>query len=241
MRLLQVTDCHLASDPDADYRGESAQRNLDRLTVAVSAFAPDRLVLTGDLSEDASPASYERIVDWASGFACPVAWIPGNHDDRARMQAPFDAAGWDAGPVVEAGGWQLLLLDSAWVDEPAGRLTPDRLEPLTRLDATRPAGVFVHHQPVPVGATWIDKVPLEEPDGFWKAVEDAKGVRFVAFGHVHQRFRGQHLGIECLAAPSSAANSLPGMPRFTPGEAAPMARWFVLGDRGCWTSGLIGA
>ncbi|MBY6204036.1 metallophosphoesterase [Halomonas denitrificans] len=240
MRVLQVTDCHLAADPGADYRGQSAERNLHRLSAAVEAFEPDRLVLTGDLSEDASPASYERIVDWASGFGCPVAWLPGNHDDRSRMQDPFDAAGWDAGPVIEAGDWQLVLLDSAWVDEPAGRLTPERLEPLKRLDGMRPVGIFVHHQPVPVGAAWIDKVPLVEPDAFWNATEAAGGVRFVAFGHVHQRFRGRHRGIACLAAPSAAANSLAGMPRFTPGEAAPMARWFVLEDGGRWSSGLIG-
>lgn len=245
LRLLQVSDCHLAADPDAPYRGQSAERNLHALTPAVEAFRPDRLVLTGDLSEDASPESYARLADWAGRFGCPVAWIPGNHDDRSVMRTPFDAAGFEAGPVLElgtgAGDWQLVLLDSAWVDEPAGRLTPERLAPLDRVHPERPTGIFVHHQPVAVGAAWIDKVPLREPEALWNRVGAVPGVRFVAFGHVHQRFRARYRGVRCLAGPSTAANSLPATERFTPGEVTPMARWFVLESGGGWKSGLLEA
>ena len=242
-RVLQVTDCHLAADPEARYRDQSADRNLHALTPAVRAFAPDWLVLTGDLSEDASPESYARIVDWAGQFDCRVAWLPGNHDDRSVMAAPFAAAGFEAGPVLEpavAGeGWQLVLLDSAWVDEPAGRLTAERLAPLALVDPDRPLGVFVHHQPLPVGAAWIDKVPLREPETLWRALDTAGGAEFVAFGHVHQRFRARYRGTRCLAAPSTAANSLPGTPRFTAGEVTPMARGFELYADGGWKSGLL--
>ena len=240
VRLLQVSDCHLAADPEARYREQSADRNLAALSAVVDRFAPDWLVLTGDLSEDASPDSYVRIIDWAGRFACRVAWLPGNHDDRAVMAPLFSAAGFEAGPVLEpGGGWQLVLLDSAWVDEPAGRLTPERLAPLAEVDPDRPLGVFVHHQPLPVGAAWIDKVPLREPLRFWAAVGAAGGADFVAFGHVHQRFRARYRGTRCLAAPSSAANSLPGTPRFTAGEITPMARGFELDTSGRWRSGLL--
>ncbi|MEX0916309.1 MAG: metallophosphoesterase, partial [Wenzhouxiangellaceae bacterium] len=133
-KLLQVSDCHLARDPNAEYRGQNADANLDRLTRAVLRWAPDLLVLTGDLSEDASTEGYTRICDWAARFDCPIAWIPGNHDDRAVMAQIFEHAGFLSGPVIEAGGWQLALLDSALLNDPGGELDDDRLAPLAELD-----------------------------------------------------------------------------------------------------------
>ena len=64
--------------------------------------------------------------------------------------------------------------------------------------------------------------------------------KFIAFGHVHQRFRQQGRRRRCLACPSTAANSLPGTPRFSPGETTPMARWFVL-DENDFHSGYLAA
>ena len=229
-KLLQVSDCHLARDPGADYRGHNADANLDRLTDAVLRWAPDLLMLTGDLAEDASVESYIRIRDWAERFDCPKAWIPGNHDDRAVMASVFEAAGFGSESVIEVGGWQLALLDSAWPDDPGGELNAERLAPLDKLDEKRPVGIFVHHQPVPVGAAWIDKVGMRETDRLWLRLHQLENARFIAFGHVHQRFRRQIEGVECLACPSTAANSLPGTDRFTPGETTPMARWFVLDE-----------
>lgn len=239
-KLLQVSDCHLARDPGADYRGQNADANLGRLTASVRRRAPDLLVLTGDLSEDASAESYARVRDWAGQFDCPVAWIPGNHDDRAVMAPIFGASGFLAGPVIDAGAWQLVLLDSAWPDDPGGELDEERLAPLAALDDDRPAGIFVHHQPAPVGAAWIDKVGMREPGRLWSRVRRLGNARFIAFGHVHQRFRRTIEGVDCLACPSTAANSLPATPRFTPGETTPMARWFVLGKRDFHTGYLVG-
>lgn len=227
-RVLQVSDCHLASDPGRDYRGQDPDRNLHALAGAVRRWAPDLLVLTGDLAEDGSEPAYARIRDWALQFGRPVAWIPGNHDDRSVVSPVFDAAGFLSGPVIEAGDWQLALLDSTWPDDPAGELDEQRLRPLEELDPSRPCGVFVHHQPVPVEAAWIDKVGLREAGRIWKAVERAGAVRFVAFGHVHQRFRSRRAGVDVLACPSTAANSLPGTQKFAGNETTPLARWFVL-------------
>lgn len=229
-RLLQVSDCHLARDPGADYRGQNADANLDRLMEPAKRWGPELLVLTGDLSEDASIESYCRIRDWARRIECPVAWIPGNHDDRDLMAPVFDDAGFDSGPVIEAGAWQVVLLDSAWPDDPGGELDEARLAPLAQLDRDRPAGIFVHHQPIQVGAAWIDKVGMRSTERLWARLRDLPMAKFIAFGHVHQRFRQPADGMDCLACPSTAANSFAATDRFTAGETTPMARWFVLGE-----------
>ncbi|MGB0513845.1 MAG: metallophosphoesterase [Wenzhouxiangellaceae bacterium] len=227
-RLVQVSDCHLAVDPDAAYRGMNADANLARLTPAVNAFDPDALLLTGDLSEDASLDSYQRLAEWASRFDVTVGWLPGNHDDPDRMRPIFDAAGFTDGPCLSAGGWTLVLLDSRWPDDPAGELDDERLRPLDDIQPDTPSGVFVHHQPVPVGARWIDRVGMRESGRLWNRLRAGPRPRFIAFGHVHQRFRCRIQGVDVLACPATAANSRPGTERFTPGEITPMARWFVL-------------
>lgn len=242
LRLVQVSDCHLSGAVGADYRGQDADANLQALTPALRAFDPDVLVLTGDLSEDGSFESYCRLADWAASFGCRVWWIPGNHDVPERILVPFGAAGFEGGfqtgSRLEAGGWQFLLLDSTWPNDPAGELNEARLAGWDVLCPSRPFGVFVHHQPLPVGAHWIDKVGMRAPERLWDRVEAGPRPAFIAFGHIHQRFRRRHAGVECLAAPSTAANSLPGTPRFTAGESTPMARWFRF-DREDFRSGLL--
>jgi len=242
--LVQVSDCHLSRDPAADYRGQNADDGLARLARSIGCFDPDLLMLSGDLSEDASVESYCRMRDWAGQFGCPVAWIPGNHDEPELVGSVFEPAGFMAGFAagrrVELGRWQFALLDSSWPDDPAGELDEERLAPLDGLESGRPAGVFVHHQPVPVGAHWIDKVGMREAKRLWQRLSRLEQVQFIAFGHVHQRFRQRHHGIECLACPSTAANSQPETERFTAGETTPLARWYVLDDAG-FRSGYLAA
>jgi len=239
-RLVQLSDCHLSEDPDASYRGENADANLKRLLPAVRALRPDGLVLSGDVSEDAALASYRRVRDLLDGISGDIAWLPGNHDDRGVMEAAFSAEGFHAGPVLERAGWQIVLLDSAVTDRPEGHLDVKRLAPLDQLDGQRPALVFVHHQPVPVNAPWIDKYPLVDADQLWDRLDPAV-VRAVAFGHVHQAFRGQKNGIACLSAPSTVANSQSETEKFTPDPTGPKARWFNLHPNGDWQTGLISA
>lgn len=236
--LLQLSDSHLSADPQALYREQSADANLASLRESIRKLSPDVIVLSGDVSEDASPASYWRKGGFVRDLAAKIAWIPGNHDEREVMAAVFDELGFDAGPIVEAGGWQIVLLDSAWPDRPEGELNNERLAPVERMDDKRPALVFVHHQPLAIGSPWIDKYPLIEPETFWQRLA-GKPVKAVAFGHVHQIFEGQRDGVVCLSAPSTAANGVREAEKFTPSELGPSARWFRLWPNGRWETGIL--
>ncbi|NDY95205.1 metallophosphoesterase [Wenzhouxiangella limi] len=238
--LVQLSDCHLSADPGAEYRGQNADANLLSLLPACRLLAPDGVVLSGDVAEDGSAEAYRRAARMIAGLAPDTAWIPGNHDERATMSEVFDAAGYRAGPLLDWGGWRIVLVDSAVSDRPEGHLDDVRAAPLQDLPAERPTIVFVHHQPIAVGSPWIDKYPLIEPERFW-AMLNPQAVKVVAFGHVHQAFSGQHRGIACLSAPSSVANSQPGMDRFTLDPTGPKARWFRLWPDGRWLSGIVSA
>ena len=238
--LLQLSDCHLSADPAAEYRGQDADATLSSLLPACRQLAPEGVVLSGDIAEDGSAEAYRRVGRMIDGLAPRTAWIPGNHDDRSLMAEHLDGAGFEAGPLLDWGGWQIVLLDSAVPNRPEGHLDAERLAPLDGLEAGRPALVFVHHQPLAVDSPWIDKYPLIEPERLWARLDPAI-VKAVAFGHVHQAYSGERNGIACLSAPSTVANSQPGMARFTHDPTGPKARWFRLWPDGRWLSGLVSA
>ena len=238
--LLQLSDCHLSADPATLYRGQDADANLHSLLPACRVLAPDGVVLTGDVAEDGSASAYRRAARAVDGLAPETAWIPGNHDERQCMAQVFDEFGFSAGPQLDWGGWQIILLDSARPNRPEGHLDPQRMAPLEELQPERPALVFVHHQPLPVDSPWIDKYPLTEPEQLWQRLPP-EIVKAVGFGHVHQAFSGLHKRIACLSAPSTVANSQPGMQRFTLDPTGPKARWFKLWPDGRWLSGLVSA
>lgn len=236
--VLQLSDSHLAEDPQARYRGQLPDANLAGLRPAIRNLSPDAIVLSGDVSEDGSAASYWRMGGFVRELAPLIAWIPGNHDEREAMAEIFGELEFEAGPIVRLGGWQLVLLDSAWPNRPEGEMDAARLAPVEQMDDRHPALVFVHHQPVPVGSPWIDKYPLVEPERLWQGLA-GKPVEAVAFGHVHQVFEGERDGVACLSAPSTAANGVREAPKFTPSEQGPSARWFRLWPGGRWESGIL--
>lgn len=238
--VLQLSDCHVSADPGALYRGQNADAALQSLLPAGRLLAPDAVVLSGDVAEDGSVAAYRRVVDMIGGLAPHTAWIPGNHDLPEAMASVFLPAGFSAGPILRWGGWQIVLLDSTVPGRPEGFLDPADLAVLDEIEPSRPALVFLHHQPLAVGSPWIDKYPLHEPERLWQTLE-SRPVKALAFGHVHQAFSAVEQGISCLSAPSTVANSQPGMARFTDDPTGPKARWFRLWPDGRWLSGILSA
>jgi 3',5'-cyclic-AMP phosphodiesterase len=237
-RVVQLSDCHLLRDSSAAYRGEDADGWLARVVEVCRGLKPDGVVLSGDVAEDGSVEAYQRVVEMLDGLAERIAWLPGNHDERSIMNKVFEPAGFHAGPVLDWGGWQIVLLDSAWPGHPEGHLDDERLQPLNELDDEQPALVFIHHQPLPVGAPWIDELGLMKPERLWRRLEHSP-VRAVAFGHVHQVFEAERNGMACLSAPSTVANSVAGTDEFELRGDLPRARWFELKADGRWDSGLV--
>ena len=113
LRVLQLSDCHVSAGADADYRGQSADRNLASLLPEIRRWQPDFILLTGDVSEDGSAAAYGRVFAKLNSTGAPVLALPGNHDEPAVMRRYFPQGPWDAPLVRDAKGWKLVLLNSA--------------------------------------------------------------------------------------------------------------------------------
>ena len=244
LRVIQLSDCHVSADRTALYRGLNAERNLVGLLPVIRRWQPDLVLLTGDVSEDASAASYGRVSALLDSLGAPVLALPGNHDDPAVMRRYFPRGPWAAPLFHGARGWQLVLLDSTAPGRIDGVLSRTHLQALkTGLQRSRSENVFLalHHQPVPVGSPWIDRYALDDAEWLFGLLDRDTRIRAIAFGHVHHAIGMERKGVKVLGAPSSVANSLPGCEKFTLDVAGPACRWLRLGAGGANETGILHA
>lgn len=241
LRVLQLSDCHVSAGAGDDYRGINPRETLERVLEVAAGWRPDLVLATGDLSEDASPASYAYLAGAFATLGAPVMALPGNHDDPGRLRETFSATAVDAPLVLHAEPWRIVLLNSKVEDEVPGRISPQALNVLcTQMEQDDgPLLLALHHQPVPVGSPWIDRYPLLEPEPFLDWVRRAAGLRAVCWGHVHQALECDLGGVPGYAGPSTASNSLPGCERFTPDPSGPACRWFELAPDGALSTGVL--
>jgi len=221
MRLVQITDCHLHADPAARGRIGVPLRQLEAVIEAVNRERPDRVVVSGDISQDETAASYELAERTLSRLDAPWCWLPGNHD-RTDLMAERRALP----DELDLGVWRALLLDTQVCGREGGELG---LERLAALDARlagddRPTLVFMHHPPLPVGTAWLDEIGLADAEAFWRLLAPHRQVRAVCFGHIHQAYEGIRAlagrRVAVYGCPASSDQFLPGATTFALDEAA---------------------
>src|SRR6478752_1132499 len=102
--LAQLSDLHLCEE----WEGVEPALGVERVVEAVRSLPDpvDAVLVSGDLTDDASEESYRLAREMLGRFEAPIHVLPGNHDDRARLREVFGLAGMDAEPVnysVEVG------------------------------------------------------------------------------------------------------------------------------------------
>ena len=214
LRLLQFTDLHLAPGPDGTVRGVATQRSFHRCLEHARHhdYPVDALLLTGDLVQDDARA-YPALAGMLSGEGVPVHCLPGNHDVTGEMGHALGARPFDLSPVARYGPWTLLLLDSATPGVHEGTLSREALEflndALARFSDTH-ALVVLHHQPVPIGSSWLDAIGLKDGAALMALLGRHDHVRGLLWGHIHQAFESVQDGIVMMGTPSTCFQFVPG-------------------------------
>jgi len=231
LRLLQITDTHLYADPDKKLYNVNTRASLQRVLAAARLQTkPDLVLATGDLVHDESPAGYKTLVNMLRTLDAPVAAIAGNHDALNSLQAI-------AGRNIRIGGkhrlgdWYIVLLNTLVPGETDGHLDADELRFLDiELMQSRGGHVLIalHHHPVAIGCTWLDKIGLNNADEFFGVLDRYNHVRGVVWGHVHQSFESERRRVRLMAAPSTCAQFLPGSGDFALDTRPPGMRWLTL-------------
>lgn len=242
LRLVQISDTHLHGSAVGQLLGIKTQYSLQCVLDLVSQERqlPDALLVTGDLSQDDSAASYQYLQQALASFACPAFWLNGNHDNAKVMQQV--AANTPAlQQVVRSRYWQIILLNSQVEGAVFGYLDAAQLQLLEEALQQRPdlrTLICLHHHPLPMGSAWIDKIGLQNTDELAGVIARHPQVRAVLWGHVHQESDRTLAGVRYLSSPSTCVQFLPGSADFALDQLAPGYRWLDLHADGSIDTGV---
>ncbi len=208
INILHVTDTHLLADKEASLLGVNTEQSFQAVikTIQNAKIKFDLIIHSGDMSQDCSEASYERLAEELSEFNVPIYCVPGNHDDLKTMMKVFPHENMSRHQHIVLKNWHLILLNSKQPNVVEGHLDQTQLNYLQHCLQTYPehhALVIFHHHPILVGSTWLDKLNLKNADEFWEIVSHYPKVNTVLFGHVHQEVFKMKDNIKCIATPST--------------------------------------
>ena len=206
--IIQMTDFHLLADPKQTMMGinteqsflavlEHAWQNQDGVTL---------FLLTGDLVQEPSVATYQRLRDHLDLLGAHGYCLPGNHDDPELIQKILAKGNIHYDFQILLDGWQIICLDSTVPLDPGGYLNQDQMDLLEAKLAEQPkrhALICLHHSPFPTGAYWLDTMKLFNAESFFALLGRYPLVKGVVYGHIHQAMDVTHNGLRLLGCPST--------------------------------------
>lgn len=260
LRFAHVSDLHLPFEPQLRPAQHFSKRQLSvwswrrrravqrpeilaSLRRELEQHRPDRIVVTGDITNFSLPGEFIQARQWLEGLPAPLSIVPGNHDTLVPVP---DAEGlgqwaqWSTGgewPYLHRhGGVSFVGLKSALPTAPllaSGELGAGQLQRLARLlreeGATGQLRIVLLHHPVADGAVRARKALRDRHE--LRAVLRECGAELVLHGHARNArldaIAGPAGPIPCLCVPSSTA---------LPNPRDEAARWHLveLPATGAW-------
>lgn len=212
MLIAQITDIHIGFD-----KGNPDEYNMLRLRAVLDHLVhgpnrPDLLLLSGDLTEDGSPADYARLADAVSICPFPVWPMTGNHDERQALRDAFPhTPGSPDGFVhytLDHANLRLVVLDTLEPGRHGGAFCEARAAWLAgqlAAEPDKPTLIALHHPPFTAGIAWMD-TDAREP---WVArlAATLKGhaqIKGLISGHLHRTILSHWEDLPVLVCPSTA-------------------------------------
>lgn len=246
--IVQLTDCHLLSDPQGVMNGVVTRPRLDVALEDVRRRVPDfdLLVVTGDTASDESLAAYEAFRDALGDWAARLLIVPGNHDDRSLLLRLFPESCSDTGGRVTfrvtMSGWQVVGLDSQVSGEAAGELGGEQLAWFRGFLDAEPgldAVLFLHHPPIEMGSPWLDEIGLRDADALATLLDEHPRVRLAVSGHVHQESSGTVGATTVHTTPAVGPQFAPRTTVFELEPGPPGYRIIELGSDRTWSTSVV--
>lgn len=213
-RIGHVSDSHFtAAGGMRDVLRPAATYSAALAALAGSGIPLDVLVHTGDVADEGEADAYVGVKavtdEVVARTGWPVLYAAGNHDVRAAMaqhllgleatDAPLDT-------VLEVRGLRVVVLDTSIPERVEGGIGDEQLDRL-RATLAEPAEhgtvLALHHPPVPVEVTGLQRLHLTGQDRLAAALAGTD-VRAILGGHLHYATSSLFAGIPVFVAPALA-------------------------------------
>lgn len=239
LSIAQLTDIHLFANENLELLGLSTIQSFQAVIKRLGSLQPqpDLLLLTGDLSQDGTPRSYEHLQNLLSPLQTPTYWLPGNHDCISAMQQVLNRAPISPRKAFQQKGWNFLLVNSSVPGCVHGQLSPKTLDWLDfqlNFLGNYPTVVALHHPPFYVNSDWLDTSTLQNPEELFAVLDCNPQVKIVLFGHIHQEFYCQRQGVHYLGTPSTSIQFEPESSNFSLDHEEPGFRLLSFYPDGSW-------
>lgn len=237
--VIQITDTHLLLDPHARFVGMNPEQSFHAVMQQLLQRHPfiDAIIHTGDLAQEAAPATYARYLAFMQQFGIPFFQVPGNHDQQAHF--PFSQTAPQHPLRCQIGVWDVMLLNTAVAGRVDGEMSTAQCEALHDLlqqSKTRPTLIACHHHPMLMQSAWIDQHRLKNEYNLWQVLGNAPQVKALVCGHVHQDSAQMWQHIACLSTPSTCVQFKPKSTQFALDAAPAGYRVLKLYTDGTWHS-----
>jgi 3',5'-cyclic AMP phosphodiesterase CpdA len=209
-RIGHISDSHFTASGLLHGRvrtGDTFAAALDAL--ARSGVPVDAVVHTGDVADEGEADAYRAARAVLDAAALGVLPVPGNHDDRAAMREHLLGLPPSADPidaVHDVRGLRLVLLDTSIPGRVEGGLDDEQLDRLRALlaePAEHGTVIALHHPPVPVEVTGLQRLHLTGQDRLAAALAGTD-VRAILGGHLHYATTSVFAGVPVFVAPATA-------------------------------------
>jgi Icc protein len=211
--LVQLSDFHVG----AEWAGPGSVTGLRAAVESVLALQrrPHAVLVSGDLSDNATDAEYELVRELLAPLEAPLHVLPGNHDDRQLLRRHFGTPGEGDELMqyaVDLGPMRLVVLDTAIRGQNPGVLDEERLNWLDATLASAPGVptlIAMHHPPFATGIRLWDEngLPAADRRALAEVIDRHRQVRRLVSGHFHRTISGTVAGRPALVVSSTYAQS----------------------------------
>jgi 3',5'-cyclic AMP phosphodiesterase CpdA len=209
-RIAHLSDLHF---------GTEASGVLDELHESLAQFAPDLLIVTGDLTQRAREKQFRRARDFFDRLPFARLVVPGNHD-IAPLYQPLRRVLW---PYARYQRFISRELDHVWQDKELLVLGLSSVQPWRWKEGTVSTGqlewmvaaaqrhprqlrILAAHHPMVRASTTRPIRKLRRHDSLSSALE-AAGIGICLSGHLHRSYSGPNEPGSVLAVHASTATS----------------------------------
>ena len=210
LRVAQITDIHLLSEPGAKLYGVDTAIVLQKVIDAIAQLSPmpELIIATGDLAEDGLRTTYNRLRDILTALYMPVYVLAGNHDDIGEMRLGLGGGNINFVDKHRVDNWNFIFVNSRLAGESYGFISPDEMSLLkTNLEVVGDAPVVValHHTPMPICPQ--ANCQLQNVSEFNRLIDKFPGVKAVIAGHTHIEAEKINPGYIQYTTPSTFAQA----------------------------------